>query len=233
MTLLLLSFLVIAILIHCFVKQKYVKEKALWWIFIIAFFLLFSVWTENYIALEKNYLLYIWIAILVSLASFEFFRNLTRKWFKNYERIIFWFLFLILLAWFSYFIYTNPIKFLTIFIVISFSDIVAYFVWKYLTWKKWFTKLSPNKALSGVLAQIIFIIVVAYFLNLWNIWEILLLGILAPIWDLTESYFKRKTGEKDMAYYIPGHWWVLDRIDSSFLSLGVLGLISIFKCCIL
>ena len=127
----------------------------------------------------------------------------------------------------------NIKNFIYIFILVSFSDIIAYFVWKWLPWKKWFTKLSPNKSLSWVLAQIVFIFVsliwISYYvfgyINLLYFGLAVFLSVLAPIWDLTESYFKRRTQEKDMAYYIPWHGWVLDRIDSTFLSVWFLGLI--------
>jgi len=222
------GFVIIAILTYFLAKNQYVKEKALWWIYIILFFI--------FLLLDK-YTLIAGLAILNGLAIFEFFRNLKRKGFTNLQRVIFGIIFLALLVGFDYFVFYFTNYFIYLFILISFSDIIAYFVWKWFPWKKWFTKLSPNKSLSGVLAQIVFIFVV--ILIFWNKFlqtNILILlaffiSILAPIGDLTESYFKRKTGEKDMAYYIPGHWWVLDRIDSSFLSVGIIGLVIMIMQC--
>ena len=194
--------------------------------------------------LLNHYTLILWIVILSVLASFEFFRNLIRKrseeksekvwrekkfYFSFVEKIVFGLLFLCFLAGFDYFVYSFVEKFIVLFIIISFSDIIAYFVWKNIPWKKWFTKLSPNKSLSGVLAQIAFIFIVlsiyVYYSNLDYklIIFALLIAILAPVGDLTESYFKRRTGEKDMAYYIPWHGGVLDRIDSIFLSAWIIG----------
>jgi phosphatidate cytidylyltransferase len=219
------SFLLIAILVYFFVKNQYVKEKSLWWIYIILFFIFLIV---------NKYSLVIWIAILSALAVFEFFRNLLKSGkdkFKVLEKIIFWVLFLLLLVWFDYFVLRFPNEFILFFILISFSDIVAYFVGKSIPWKKWFTKLSPNKSLSWVIAQILFIfaILTAYIfyknLDLKFIVLAFVVAILAPVGDLTESYFKRRTGQKDMAYYIPWHWWVLDRIDSSFISIWLIWLL--------
>ena len=218
-------FLLIALLVYVFVKNKYVKDKSLWWIYIILFFI---------VLLVNNYTLIAWLAVLSLLASFEFFRNLFRKWFSNIERFGFGLLFLLLLAGFVYFVWKNTSLFIVLFIIVSFSDIIAYFVGKNIPWKKWFTQLSPNKSLSGVIAQIVFVFIALIFLKYnssftLEIWQIVLISLLTTWWDLIESYFKRKTGEKDMAYYIPWHWWVLDRIDSSFISLGVLGLIMLIN----
>jgi phosphatidate cytidylyltransferase len=217
-----LVFLIIAILVWVLAKNQYVKEKSLWWIYIILFFIFL---------LLHQYSLIFALIVLSTLASFEFFRNLFRKWFTNCERAIFSILFVVLLVWFDYFVYKNTSLFVILFIIISLSDIIAYFVWRWFPWKKGFTKLSPNKTLSWVIAQILFVFVVLYFLNtclILKIWQILLISVFTTWWDLIESYFKRKTWEKDMGYYIPWHGGVLDRIDSSFVSLGILGIISLY-----
>ncbi len=199
----LLLFLVISIILFFIFKNDYIKQKIIWWQYIIVVFLV-------------SFLLPYWELFLI----FVIF------WFSLYEArqfLVFWifknillFLGLILfLAWLSYFIYQNILEFFYIFILVSFSDIVAYTVWKNFVWKRWFTSLSPNKTLSWFLAQIWFLSICLFFLLDFNLFLSIIVWLLAPVWDLIESFFKRKSWIKDTAEYIPWHWWVLDRIDST------------------
>lgn len=114
------------------------------------------------------------------------------------------------------------------------SDIVAYFTGTLFPWKKGFTSLSPNKSLSGVIGQAVFLAIAVFFvlfhgdMSLQNLILALVIGCLAPIGDLLESYFKRRAGVKDTADYIVGHGGILDRIDSSILGVVVLALVYFF-----
>lgn len=214
---LLAFFLLVWIVCFFTIKHEYIHEKVKWWIYIILFLSLFFI---------NIYTLFISLLILAWLACFEFYRVLKFWVIKN---LLIWSSFLLLLFGFISFIFLSPDLFLYLFIIVSFSDIIAYFVGKNIPWKKWFTKLSPNKSLSWVIAQVLFIYIVLFSIAIiWNsellntIYPYVLIffaWILAPIWDLTESYFKRKAEVKDMADYIPGHGWVLDRIDSIFITL--------------
>ena len=47
----------------------------------------------------------------------------------------------------------------------------------------------------------------------------LVVGILAPIGDLSESLVKRDLGIKDMGTILPGHGGVLDRLDGLLFAL--------------
>lgn len=214
----LLAFFLLVWLVCLFtIKHEYIHEKVKWWIYIILFISLFFI---------HPYTLLFSLLLLSWLACFEFYKVLKFWIIKN---ILIWLLFILFLFGFISFILLSPDLFLYFFIIVSFSDIIAYFVGKNFPWKKWFTSLSPNKSLSWVIAQILFIFIVLYSISFlsqaeWlnTIYLYLLVffaWILAPIWDLTESYFKRKVWIKDMAEYIPGHGWVLDRIDSIFLTL--------------
>jgi len=226
----LVFFLVIAVLVYFWVKNDYVKQKSLWWIYIILFCILLFLY---------KYSLILALIVLFVLSCLDFFKTLLKTKFSSIKKALFIFLFLAVLSGFIYFIFHFPKYFFYLFVVVSFSDIIAYFVGKNLTWKKWFVNLSPNKALSGVLAQIGFIflalMIYFYFQKMFDVKYVFLaifVAVLAPLGDLAESYFKRKAEIKDMWDYIPWHWWVLDRIDSSLLSVGIIGLVVIFiQCC--
>ena len=49
----------------------------------------------------------------------------------------------------------------------------------------------------------------------------LLLGLIAPLGDLVESFMKRRAGVKDSGVIVPGHGGILDRMDSLLVSLPV------------
>ncbi|MBS8121815.1 phosphatidate cytidylyltransferase [Candidatus Vampirococcus lugosii] len=221
---LLILFFIIAFICFVSIKNDYIHEKIKGWIYIILFsFLLFI----------NNITLILSLIIIGTVAIYEFIKVLKFSLIKN---IIYGSIFLFLLIGFLYFMYMKVNLFFYLFIILSFSDIIAYFVGKGITWKKGFTKLSPNKSLSGVIAQIFFIFIIlinilVFILEInifYSLFISLFIGFLGPIGDLIESYFKRKSGIKDMANYIPGHGGLLDRIDSIFLSAGIVGLIYFF-----
>ena len=92
-----------------------------------------------------------------------------------------------------------------------------------------FTKVSPNKTLEGLIAGMIFAIVIpVVLLQLLNLEpfgdapgtfkDVLIFGIIAaivaPVGDLVESLIKRSLSVKDMGVILPGHGGVLDRVDA-------------------
>lgn len=214
---LLAFFLLLSIAVFYISKNEYVKQKSLWRIYIIiASFLLFI----------NDYLKLFLLGFVIILSIYEFWKVIDKK---NIWWIISIVVFAIIILAFGYEIFNNTNNFFYLFIMISFSDMVAYIVWKWLPRKKWFTKLSPNKTLSGFLWQIWFLALWCIFLLDFNIILSIIIWILAPIWDLAESYFKRKAKIKDMAEYIPWHWWILDRIDSSIFPVLTLFIYNILK----
>jgi len=209
----------ISLILFFKIKHEYIHKKILWWIYIISFIIFIFL---------NNFTLIIWLIFLNILILSEFIKVLK---FSFRDNLLYWLLFLHLLVWFNLMLYNYTSYFFYWFIIISISDIIAYFVWKWIPWKKWFTSLSPNKSLSWVLWQSGFIfltfLIILSVLWLFSIQNILIsiwISLLAPIWDLTESFFKRNSNIKDMAEYIPWHWWILDRIDSIFLSSWILWL---------
>ena len=81
--------------------------------------------------------------------------------------------------------------------------------------------ISPNKSweglIGGALAAIRVSVVVVHFIHPWTVSKALLYGvvvaIVAPLGDLSQSMIKRHLGLKDMGRLLPGHGGVLDRFD--------------------
>jgi CDP-diglyceride synthetase len=81
--------------------------------------------------------------------------------------------------------------------------------------------ISPNKSWEGLigggLAAILVSVIVIHFIHPWTVSKALLFGvvvaIVAPLGDLSQSMIKRHLGLKDMGRLLPGHGGILDRFD--------------------
>jgi phosphatidate cytidylyltransferase len=85
--------------------------------------------------------------------------------------------------------------------------------------------ISPNKSVEGLIGGMVLTVVAMIIIGVANgkaatwprISDLIILGVvialLAPIGDLTESMFKRNLDIKDFGTIIPGHGGVLDRFD--------------------
>jgi CDP-diglyceride synthetase len=81
--------------------------------------------------------------------------------------------------------------------------------------------VSPNKTwegfVGGAVASILVAVVVIHFIHPWTIGKALVLGvvvaIVAPLGDLSQSMIKRHLGLKDIGRIMPGHGGLLDRFD--------------------
>ncbi len=81
--------------------------------------------------------------------------------------------------------------------------------------------ISPNKSweglIGGAVAAILVSVIVVHFIHPWTISKALIYGVIvavvAPIGDLSQSLVKRHLGIKDMGRILPGHGGLLDRVD--------------------
>ncbi|QDR80529.1 Cytidylyltransferase family protein [Sporomusa termitida] len=101
------------------------------------------------------------------------------------------------------------------------SDTLAYFVGSTLGRHKLCPAISPGKtyegAAGGLVGSIMGITAMGMLFGLPAIHTFvlgLLVGIAAPLGDLTESALKRFAGVKDSGRLLPGHGGVLDRFDA-------------------
>ena len=179
---------------------------------------------------------YIWLftLILVSLVLFIEFNNLVNKIWKKEKKTIFKFnifssLFLLILIYVSYKLYSNPPMGLVFIILICiFSDTGGYLIGNLIGGKK-LTKISPNKTISGSIGSFLFSLMpIVIFWGLYNFTNdlsfkaesslklipiCLFLSLICQLGDLFISYFKRKAKVEDTGSILPGHGGLLDRID--------------------
>jgi phosphatidate cytidylyltransferase len=81
--------------------------------------------------------------------------------------------------------------------------------------------VSPGKSweglIGGAVASVLMAVIVVHFVHPWTISKALVLGlvvaVVAPLGDLSQSMIKRHLGLKDMGTLMPGHGGVLDRFD--------------------
>jgi phosphatidate cytidylyltransferase len=82
-------------------------------------------------------------------------------------------------------------------------------------------QISPNKSweglIGGAVAAVLVSVIVVHFIHPWTVGKALLFGvvvaIVAPLGDLSQSMVKRHLGLKDMGRLLPGHGGILDRVD--------------------
>jgi phosphatidate cytidylyltransferase len=81
--------------------------------------------------------------------------------------------------------------------------------------------ISPNKSweglVGGAIAAILVSVIVVHFIHPWTVGKAFVYGvvvaIVAPLGDLSQSMIKRHLGVKDMGRLLPGHGGILDRVD--------------------
>ncbi len=101
------------------------------------------------------------------------------------------------------------------------DDVVALLVGSAMGRHQLAPSISPNKSweglLGGAVAAILMSVIVVHFIHPWTVGKALVYGVVvavvAPLGDLSQSMIKRHLGVKDMGRLLPGHGGVLDRVD--------------------
>lgn len=111
-----------------------------------------------------------------------------------------------------------PITF-WIMIVTWATDIFAYFAGRTIGGPKLAPRISPNKTWAGLAGGVVgaaaFGALTAYSFALGTLFIVAggLMGLVAQLGDLYESWLKRRAGVKDSGTILPGHGGVMDRLD--------------------
>jgi phosphatidate cytidylyltransferase len=124
-----------------------------------------------------------------------------------------------------------------LFAIVWATDILGYFVGRFVGGPKLWARVSPKKtwsgAIGGGLGAVVAGLAVAHFAHLANSLAIaglaLLLSAVSQGGDLFESAFKRRFGVKDAGHVIPGHGGIMDRLDGFLAAAAVAAMIGIAR----
>lgn len=112
-----------------------------------------------------------------------------------------------------------------IILIVSFSDIGAYFTGKYFGKELLYPSVSPKKTREGAYGGLVTGVAIGLVMGAmigfpWQHALILstLTVIVAQLGDLSESLLKRDAGIKDSGALLKGHGGILDRVDSYLFS---------------
>ena len=171
--------------------------------------------------------------IAVSLLMFP----LRRRWRSDFTPWLWTVVGIFLFGWaLSYFVLLRDIEdgrwwvFLVVATIFA-ADTGAYFVGRAIGRHQLAPRVSPGKtwegAAGGVAAALGVAVLAAYSADLpIAAVEALAVGaiaaVLSPVGDLSESFLKRKVGEKEAGRLVPGHGGVMDRLDSVIPTIVVL-----------
>ena len=178
-----------------------------------------------------------WLLLLIftSIVSYFEFNNLIKTiWMNKKTKIlslkIYSIIFLILIVYAGYNLYSEPpVDLVFILLICMFSDVGGYVIGNLIGGKK-LTKISPNKTISGSVGSFTFSMLpiliyeaiykftndISYRLEdiyLYLIPLCLFLSLVCQCGDLFISYFKRRAKVNDTGTILPGHGGILDRID--------------------
>ena len=106
------------------------------------------------------------------------------------------------------------------------GDAGAYFMGRAMGKHLLIPRISPKKTIEGMIGGFFFTLALALLckplLPGFSYWQLLvggiLVGVIAPIGDLTESLFKRDCGVKDSGSSLPGLGGFLDMLDSLLIT---------------
>lgn len=154
--------------------------------------------------------------------------------FKELEYSIFGLLYLVFLPLFLTRIYggANGRHWAIVFLLMVWAgDVAAYFVGIKYGKQKLYPHISPKKSREGAYGGLAGSLIVSILYKLifframpWGavIFVPLVVGAVAQVGDLCESFMKRVYGKKDSSSLLPGHGGFLDRFDGVVFSLPVM-----------
>jgi phosphatidate cytidylyltransferase len=124
-----------------------------------------------------------------------------------------------------------------LFAIVWATDILAYFVGRFVGGPRLWPRVSPKKTWSGALgggaAAVLAGLAVAHYAQLPNSLAAaalaLVLSAASQAGDLFESAFKRRFGVKDASHVIPGHGGIMDRLDGFWAAAVLAALIGIAR----
>ena len=124
-----------------------------------------------------------------------------------------------------------------LFAIVWTTDILAYFVGRFVGGPKLWERVSPKKtwsgAVGGACSAVLAALAVAYYAHLANPLAVAVLALILSVasqgGDLFESAFKRRFGVKDAGHVIPGHGGIMDRLDGFLAAAVVAALIGIAR----
>ncbi|MEX1189686.1 MAG: phosphatidate cytidylyltransferase [Bacteroidia bacterium] len=123
----------------------------------------------------------------------------------------------------------EPWRILFFFFMMWASDTGAYFTGRFFGKHKLFERLSPKKTIEGFLGGVITAMLTGFAASLYFegsstlFWVLTgaIMSITGSLGDLFESMIKRQFEVKDSGTLLPGHGGILDRFDSTFLSIPI------------
>jgi len=195
------------------------------------------------ITINSYVLFFIMLLAISSFVIIEFFNLMSKIKIKNKKLLLVSFTSYIFL--FFYTIYDisiiqkeyQPDLILLLFITIWLNDSGGYLIGKSLGSKKIFKKISPNKTLEGYIGSLVLMIVGLELIphdqkhvipNL-NIVVVSIIWFFGNAGDLLFSYIKRLANVKDSGKIMWLHGGMIDRFDSSLLSIPVIFLYLFFN----
>jgi phosphatidate cytidylyltransferase len=124
----------------------------------------------------------------------------------------------------------NYILPLAIFIFLWSNDSGAYCIGCLFGKHKMFERISPKKTWEGFAGGAAVALIAGYVMSLYfdilNTWQWMVMAALVvaagTLGDLIESCIKREAKIKDSGNILPGHGGILDRFDSTMLSVPVI-----------
>lgn len=121
---------------------------------------------------------------------------------------------------------TDRFLFYFVFFLSFINDTTAYVFGKTIKGPLITPKISPKKTWSGTILSFLISLTIIYYFN-FNIFYSILISLSFFFGDIYFSYIKRFNNIKDFSNLIIGHGGLLDRFDSIFIAISIIGILII------